>query len=83
MNQCLKLNTLFISNNRIKNWDEIGKLHNLPELKNVLFIGNPVYGDMSDFEVYAPYVVKKLPNIEQVDSKMISAGIRKTAEDME
>ena len=37
---CVKLHTLYIGNNRIKNWDEIDKLKDLPEIANVLFTGN-------------------------------------------
>ena len=36
---CIKLTTLYIGNNRIKNWDEIDKLKDLPEIGNVLFVG--------------------------------------------
>jgi dynein light chain 1, axonemal len=32
-----------MSNNRIKNWDEIDKIKDLPEMANVLFVGNPIY----------------------------------------
>jgi len=48
---CVKLHTLYIGNNRIKVWDEIDKLKDLPEINNVLFFGiyiifkeaNPIY----------------------------------------
>ena len=48
---CVKLHTLYIGNNRIKIWDEIDKLKDLPEIANVLFqgiiyinkLGNPIY----------------------------------------
>ena len=39
----MKLEVLFISNNKIKNWDEVDKLKELPSLANVLLIGNPIY----------------------------------------
>ena len=42
---CNKLIMLFCSHNRIKYWDELAKLAPLGELKSVLFIGNPAYGD--------------------------------------
>ena len=35
--------TLYISNNKIKNWDEIDKLKDLNEIANLNFIGNPIY----------------------------------------
>ena len=40
---CNKLHTLYMSNNRVARWDEIAKCASLPELKVVLFFGNPVY----------------------------------------
>jgi len=47
---CRKLSILYMSNNGIKNWSEIDKLRDLPKIKNVLFVGNPIYlkplGDM-------------------------------------
>ena len=57
---CVKLKTLYLSNNKIKQWDEVGKLAQLPEIQIVLFFGNPIYGDKSK-EENAPYVVKRIP----------------------
>ena len=79
---CIKLHTLFISNNRIKSWDEVNKVGQLPEIKNILLVGNPIYGDKSKDD-NAPYVVKRIPQIENVDGKMISPAIRKIAESLE
>ena len=50
--------------------------------KNVLFIGNPCYGDKSK-EDNAPYVVKRIPQIEMVDGKMVSPAVRKMALELE
>ncbi len=79
---CVKLSVLFMSNNKIKTFDEISKIAQLPEIKNVLFIGNPCYGDKSK-EDNAPYVVKRIPQIEMVDGKMISPAVRKQALELE
>jgi len=57
---CVKLSVLFMSNNKIKSFDELAKVSQLPEIKNVLFIGNPCYGDKTK-EENAPYVVKRIP----------------------
>ena len=54
----------------------------MPEIRTVLFVGNPIYGDRTR-EENAPYVVKRVPQIETVDGKMISAAVRKQAEDIE
>jgi dynein light chain 1, axonemal len=79
---CVKLSVLFMSNNKIKTFEEISKIAQLPEIKNVLFIGNPCYGDKSK-EDNAPYVVKRIPQIEMVDGKMISPAVRKLALELE
>ena len=57
---CVALTTLFISNNKIKAWEEVAKLAQLPELKNLLLVGNQVYGDHTK-ESVKPHVVKRVP----------------------
>ena len=79
---CIKLHTLFIGNNKIKSWDEVGKLQQLPEIKTVLLWGNPVYGELLK-EQARPQVVKRVPNIANVDGGLISDSIRKEAEELE
>ena len=59
-----KLTTLFIGNNKIKSWDEVSKLAQLPELKFILLTGNPIYGDRAAEnyrEMNHPIVVKRIP----------------------
>ena len=38
-----KLTTFYISNNRIRNWEEVAKCSQLADLTSVLLIGNPIY----------------------------------------
>jgi dynein light chain 1 len=75
---CIKLSTLFMGNNKIKAFDEMAKVAQLPEIKVVLFVGNPCYGEKTK-EENAPNVVKRIPQIEMVDGKMISPAVRKAA----
>ena len=42
-----KLHTLFIANNKIKNWDELNKIVANPALTIIMFVGNPFYGERS------------------------------------
>ena len=79
---CIKLHTLFLSNNKIKSWDEASKLAQLPEIKTVLFFGNPIYGDKTK-EENAPLVLKRIPQIENIDGKMVSAAMKKQVEEMD
>merc|ERR1712227_841343 len=76
---CVKLHTLFISNNKIKDWPEISKLATLPELANILLVGNPIYGDMTKKQA-RPKVVEHLPRIQNVDGEMIT-GVDDDGED--
>ena len=60
LKNCVKLHTLFISNNKIKVWDEVAKLAQLPELKNALMMHNPFYSD-GPWEEVAPLIIKRVP----------------------
>lgn len=79
---CIKLTTLFIGNNKIKAWDELSKVSQLPEIKSVLFIGNPIYGDKTK-EENAPFVVKRIPNVATCDGKVVTAATRKAASEVD
>ena len=71
-----------MSNNRIKAWEEIAKLAQLQELRRLLLKGNPCYGEKS-VEDAAPYVVKRCPQIDELDGKSVLASTRKAAEELE
>ena len=45
-------------------------------------MGNPVYGDKTREEA-APYVVKRIAQIETIDGKMVSPAVRKAAEELD
>merc|ERR1712190_273521 len=47
LNACGVLTTLFMSNNKIKDWGELAKLQANPALTNILLIGNPMYEGLS------------------------------------
>lgn len=79
---CIKLTVLFLSNNKIKAMDELGKVAQLPEIKTVLFMNNPFYGEKSKEEM-APLVVKRIPQIETLDGKLITPAVRKAASDLD
>lgn len=40
---CVKLEQLYLSNNKITSMDEIAKLSSLPQLNDLLLVGNPIY----------------------------------------
>jgi dynein light chain 1 len=85
LQSCLRLQVLFISNNRVRSWDEVGRLvrptqSQLPELKNLLMLGNPIYEGMSKDEV-KPLVVQRVPQLETLDGLIITNAVRHAAEE--
>jgi len=74
LHPCVKLHTLFMSNNKIKSMDELTKLTQLPELANLLLQGNPIYEGFTKREV-APMVLKRLPNLKSLDGEMVTGDM--------
>lgn len=70
--QCLvNLSTLYMSNNKIKSFEELSKLATLPKLRDVLFVGNPMYDDLPDKNEARLHVLKHLPNVTKIDGEMV------------
>lgn len=72
------LTTLYMSNNAIKNWAELDKLACLPNLRDVLFVGNPMYDEVPK-EMCRIEVLKHLPNLMKVDGDMVKPAERELA----
>ena len=77
----VKLEKLYIGNNLISKIDEINNLANLPELKDVVFKGNPFAlenptlwnskpQDRNPSELY-PEIIKRLPNLQIIDGNTV------------
>ena len=77
---CVKLQMLMLSNNRLRQWEDINILATLPELRSVILQGNPIYEERERDENHT-VVLKRVPQIEQIDGVMVSSQIRKDAED--
>ena len=69
--------TLYISNNKIKNWDEIDKLKDLNEIANLNFIGNPIYEQAKE----EPLIIflKKIVILKNIDVRIIDESILERA----
>merc|ERR1719253_392500 len=72
LHSCLKLEILFMANNKLGNWDELDKLTSLPELKNVLFMSNPIYEGAS-LKKRKEMVTARLPMLATLDGTMLAA----------
>eukprot|EP01035_Chromulina_nebulosa_P018905 gene18905-24708_t len=72
------LTTLYISNNLIKAWTELDKLAGLANLKDVLFVGNPIYDEMTREQARIE-VLKRLPQVLKIDGDMVKPQERELA----
>ena len=72
------LEVLYLSNNQVRDWGELAKLADLPKLREVLFVGNPIY-DGLDVAQQRAMVVKYVPHIMKVDSQIITDADRELA----
>lgn len=75
---CTNLTTLYISNNLIKSWAELDKLAGLPNLRDVLFVGNPIYDEMPKEQARIE-VLKRLPQVAKIDGDMVKPTERELA----
>lgn len=75
---CTNLTTLYISNNAIKSWSELDKLAGLANLRDVLFVGNPIYDDMPKEQARIE-VLKRLPQVAKIDGDMVKPTERELA----
>ena len=82
LQSCVKLETLYISNNKIKNWEELDKIKDLPEIANVLFVGNTIYDGMQREDAKFS-VLKRIPKMKNVDGTIISESIREKIKEMD
>lgn len=78
LSMCTKLTTLYIGNNEIKSWEELDKLAVLPELRDLLLFGNPLYEGLSKEEARIE-VLKHLPNLSKIDGDMVTPVEREQA----
>ena len=76
------LTTLYMSNNNLKSFGDIAKLAALPNLRDVVFVGNPMYEGITKEDARIE-VLKQLPNLAKVDGSMITPSERDKAAGIE
>jgi len=63
-----QLRVLCIANNKVKKWDELDKLTQLPLLAEVVLKGNPFVTECKEGDItYARQVLKTLPHLQKLD----------------
>lgn len=81
---CLtNLTTLFCSNNLIKSFDELDKLKANDKLWDVLFIGNPMYDDVSSKEEARIEILRRLPNVKKIDGMFVKPSEYEAAQQVQ
>lgn len=75
---CVNLTTLYCSRNSIKSFSELDKIASLTKLKDVLFLGNPMYDNLSKAEIRIE-VLKRLPSVTKIDGELVKPDERETA----
>ena len=78
INCCTQLTTLYISNNLIKTWSELDKLAGLANLRDVVFVGNPIYDEMPRDQARLE-VIRRLPQVAKIDDVMVKPMERDAA----
>mmetsp|Transcript_41555 Transcript_41555/g.123365 ORF Transcript_41555/g.123365 Transcript_41555/m.123365 type:complete len:194 (-) Transcript_41555:40-621(-) len=73
LNCCTKLTTLFISNNKIKDWGELDKLKDNPDLTNLLMVGNPLYDGKPKRE-RRELAMKPIAKLAILDGELLAAA---------
>ncbi|XP_029160437.1 dynein light chain 1, axonemal-like isoform X2 [Nylanderia fulva] len=64
------LRVLYMSNNLIREWNEFARLLELPNLRDLVFVGNPLY-ESHEVEQWRIEVARRLPSLEKLDGEPI------------
>ena len=75
------LRVLYLSNNKISQWSELDKIAGLMNLKDVLFVGNPIYEGLSESERRVE-VLRHLPNLTKIDGDLVKPKERQDASEV-
>ncbi|OAD56454.1 Dynein light chain 1, axonemal [Eufriesea mexicana] len=70
INAMRNLRVLYMSNNLVREWNEFSKLQELANLRDLVFVGNPLY-ESSEVENWRSEVAKRLPVLEKLDGEPI------------
>ncbi|TPX36724.1 hypothetical protein SmJEL517_g01249 [Synchytrium microbalum] len=68
---CRKLKVLYAANNKIKAWEGISCIKDLPQLEELLLVGNPLEEKCTADGNWVTEVAKKFPQIKKLDGKTI------------
>ncbi|XP_076245845.1 dynein axonemal light chain 1 [Calliopsis andreniformis] len=70
INAMRNLHVLYMSNNLVREWNEFNRLQELANLRDLVFVGNPLY-DSVEMEQWRSEVARRLPALEKLDGEPI------------
>ncbi|XP_060684267.1 dynein axonemal light chain 1 [Hemiscyllium ocellatum] len=76
-----KLQVLYMSNNLVKDWAEFGKLADLPNLVDLVFVGNPIEEKCSAEGTWVDEATKRLTRLKKLDGVPVIKQVEEEAED--
>ncbi|XP_043554340.1 dynein axonemal light chain 1 [Chiloscyllium plagiosum] len=76
-----KLQVLYMSNNLVKDWAEFGKLADLPNLVDLVFVGNPIEEKCSAEGIWVDEATKRLTRLKKLDGVPVIKQVEEEAED--
>ena len=79
---CTALEVFYLAHNKVKDWNEIDKLKELPRLTNVVFLGNEIYDKQPNKEDARLQVLRRLPNLSMIDNILVTEGDKDKIKDM-
>ncbi len=79
---CTALTTLYIAHNKIKDWPELEKIKELPNLKNCVFLGNDCYDKFTTKEEARLYVLKKINTLNMIDNIIVTESEKNEIENI-
>lgn len=75
-----ELQVLYCSNNLIKSFGELDHLAGLPKLREVLFVGNPMYDEVDNPRLH---VLKRLKQVTKIDGDLVKPAEIEAAKALE
>mmetsp|Transcript_51033 Transcript_51033/g.132529 ORF Transcript_51033/g.132529 Transcript_51033/m.132529 type:complete len:192 (+) Transcript_51033:76-651(+) len=76
------LQVLYSSNNKIGNWADVERLQALPKLRELNLVNNPLYQKHEADGDWRLQVIKRLPNLKNLDGCLIDDEEREAAKDV-
>lgn len=76
---CTNLTTLYMSNNLLKSFQELQNIASLKKLRDVVFIGNPMYDEVADARIH---ILSYLPQLTKIDGALVKPAELEAAQQL-